>query len=67
MLADEMPPADWHWDHISLDELRDALRAQYPRQQLDDAELETVVLTLWARIIAKRVGLRVETGYRRGY
>lgn len=69
MLADEMPPADWHWDHVSLDELRDALKASYP--DIPSAQIETLVLTLWARVIAKRVGVHfqyiTETRDRRGY
>jgi hypothetical protein len=67
LLADDRPPNEWHWDYVSLNELREALRASYP--QVPEDQVDNMVLNLWARIIAKRLGVdvRPRPSYRRGY
>jgi len=53
-------------NHITLDELRNAIIEQYPETEPD--QVSDLVLILWARVMAKRIGLSFDIAkYRRGY
>jgi hypothetical protein len=53
-------------NHVTLDELRTAIIEQYPENDPD--QISDLVLILWARIMAKRIGLSFDSAkFRRGY